>query len=133
MIMIQDIKEQYSEILKTRHLRADEFNTFVKDLISAKWLEQFPKDFIHGNTTNKKEYMNTSGIASRCYAVCLNHASNVYFNNPKYKVTDYSHLVNDKQGLDGEEIQRKEQLNYLNDLADTNNIKVWVIDNIGFQ
>lgn len=129
---LESIVREYSKALEERHLNAYLFLDFVESLISTKWTEQFPEDFIHCSTTDKEEYARTKGFAYRAYIQCLNSIDHLYICNPDYKVSDYWRREQEAKGLNGEELQRANQLRCLNDIANADNIKLWVIDNIGF-
>lgn len=97
----------------------------VRDLISKKWHEQFPEDFIHCNTLLKDVYDSTKGFAYVSYISFLNAMNRSLISNPDYK-------INDADGFElGIDVQIEAQERLLNDIENCENIKIWCVDNIG--
>lgn len=104
-----------------------ELEAEVEKLIRRKWNEQFPDDFICVNTDDINVLRSVSKFAYRSYILALNCLDNVILDNPKYKVTDGDGA---QYGIEAQ-IEAQERL--LHDIKTTDNIKMWVIDNVGFR
>lgn len=97
----------------------------IRKLISKKWLEQFPNDFIHCNTLDRDVYKSTKGFAYNTFVSFMRAIHISLMSNPEYK-------INDIDGLElGIESQIEAQERLLNDIENCENIKMWCIDNIG--
>jgi hypothetical protein len=104
-----------------------ELEAEVEKLIRRKWNEQFPDDFICVNTDDINVLRSVSKFAYRSYVLALNCLDNVILDNPRYRVTDGDGA---QFGIEAQ-IEAQERL--LNDIKTTDNIKMWVIDNVGFR
>lgn len=99
----------------------------VRDLISEKWHEQFPEDFVKCNTLDKEVYNSTKDFAYHTYIDFLNNIDRALnTNNPDYQINDYV-----SYGPGGVEFQIQQQQKLLHDIRHCDNIKMWCIDNIG--
>lgn len=109
----------------TKKISNPELMKMVHDLITKKWEEQFPEDFIHCNTLDKDEYNSTKGFAYKTFVSFLRAMDLSLLSNPEYKISDADGY---ELGLD---VQIEAQERLLNDIENCDNIKMWCIDNIG--
>lgn len=72
----------------TKKIPNPELMKMVHDLITKKWHEQFPEDFIHCNTLDKDEYNSTKGFAYKTLISFLRAMDLSLTSNPDYKISD---------------------------------------------